>query len=67
MLLPLTPQGTVEDRILALQEAKRQVVSAALNEEGRADASQTGTRLSFEELKYLFGVGAAPPLVGSRT
>ena len=50
------PQNTVEERILELQQRKREVVAAALNEEGRGDASQTGTRLTMEDLKYLFGV-----------
>jgi len=44
---------TVEDRILALQEEKRQLVEAALDE---GSLKQLG-RLSERELAYLFGVG----------
>ena len=44
------PAGTVEDRILALQEKKRLVVEAALNEE----ESRTVARLGRQELGYLF-------------
>ena len=43
---------TVEDRILALQEKKRAVISEALDEK----ASQGVSRLSPRELAYLFGI-----------
>ncbi|XP_010908905.1 helicase-like transcription factor CHR28 isoform X1 [Elaeis guineensis] len=47
----LTIKDTVEDRILALQEEKRKMVSSAFGED------QTGghaTRLTVEDLRYLF-------------
>ena len=44
--------GTVEDRIQELQEKKRRLVNAALDEEG---AQSTG-RLSVSELRGLFGI-----------
>ncbi|CAJ2504481.1 Uu.00g118750.m01.CDS01 [Anthostomella pinea] len=43
---------TVEDRIVALQERKRELVDAALSEK----ASQSIGRLSADDLAYLFGV-----------
>lgn len=47
----LTIKDTVEDRILALQEEKRKMVASAFGE----DQSQgSGTRLTVEDLKYLF-------------
>ncbi|KAK4155315.1 P-loop containing nucleoside triphosphate hydrolase protein [Chaetomidium leptoderma] len=46
---------TVEDRILALQENKRRLVEAALDE----GQSKTLGRLSERELAYLFGVNPA--------
>ncbi|XP_058097810.1 helicase-like transcription factor CHR28 isoform X3 [Magnolia sinica] len=49
----LTIKDTVEDRILALQEEKRKMVSSAFGED------QTGnfaTRLTVEDLRYLFMV-----------
>ncbi|KAK4421240.1 Helicase-like transcription factor CHR28 [Sesamum alatum] len=49
----LTVKDTVEDRILALQQRKRKMVSSAFGED------QTGsrqTRLTVEDLKYLFKV-----------
>ncbi|KAK4042477.1 P-loop containing nucleoside triphosphate hydrolase protein [Parachaetomium inaequale] len=46
---------TVEDRILALQENKRKLVEAALDE----GQSKNVGRLSERELAYLFGVGPA--------
>jgi SNF2 family DNA or RNA helicase len=46
---------TVEDRILALQENKRKLVEAALDE----GESKSVGRLSERELAYLFGVGPA--------
>jgi SNF2 family DNA or RNA helicase len=57
---------TVEDRIIALQEKKRALISEALDEK----ASQSLGRLSVQELAYLFGisrnVGDALPAAGSR-
>ncbi|KAK7959385.1 uncharacterized protein PG986_004239 [Apiospora aurea] len=44
--------GTIEDRILELQEKKRRLVGAALSEEGARGI----TRLSLQELRGLFGV-----------
>ncbi|KAL1837336.1 hypothetical protein VTJ49DRAFT_3979 [Mycothermus thermophilus] len=52
----LLVEGTVEDRILALQESKRGLVEAALDEGG----SRSVGRLSERELAYLFGVGVGP-------
>lgn len=52
----LLVEGTVEDRILALQESKRGLVEAALDEGGARSVGQ----LSERELAYLFGVGPAP-------
>lgn len=46
---------TVEDRILALQEQKRNLVEAALDE----GSSRNLARLSTRELGYLFGVNSA--------
>ena len=48
MLIP----GTVEDRIIELQEKKRAIISQALDEK----ASQNIARLGVQELAYLFGV-----------
>ncbi|KAI2619886.1 SNF2 family N-terminal domain-containing protein [Hypoxylon sp. NC1633] len=45
-------EGTVEDRIRALQERKRKVVNAALSEEG----AQGAGRLTMGELRGLFGI-----------
>lgn len=44
--------GTVEDRIVALQESKKTLVDAALCEKGAAKVS----RLNVEELRSLFGL-----------
>jgi SNF2 family DNA or RNA helicase len=44
---------TVEDRIVAIQDRKREVINAALDEK----ASKSLTRLNLNELKYLFGMG----------
>ncbi|KAI4249743.1 MAG: hypothetical protein L6R40_000532 [Gallowayella cf. fulva] len=44
--------GTVEDRILTLQEEKRAVIESALDENASKQVSRLGTR----ELAYLFGV-----------
>jgi len=45
--------GTVEDRILALQEKKRDIIEGALAE----DASKAIARLSAKDLLFLFGIG----------
>lgn len=42
--------GTVEERILALQDSKRKIVSAAFGDGG----SQQASRLTKEDLHYLF-------------
>lgn len=47
----LVPE-TVEDRICVLQDKKREVIGAALDE----NASKSLTRLSVRELSYLFGL-----------
>ncbi|KAG9188400.1 hypothetical protein G6011_02323 [Alternaria panax] len=44
---------TVEDRIVAIQDRKRDEINAALDE----NASKSLTRLNLNELKYLFGMG----------
>ncbi|KAG8163719.1 hypothetical protein KVR01_007016 [Diaporthe batatas] len=44
--------GTVEDRIVALQESKKMLVNAALSEKGAAKIS----KLSLEDLRNLFGL-----------
>lgn len=49
-------EGTVEDRIIALQEKKRQLIGDALDEK----ASQNIARLGARELAYLFGVTRRP-------
>jgi len=43
---------TVEDRILKLQEEKREVITAALSEEQGREVGRLGIR----ELRYLFGI-----------
>ena len=52
-----TVRGTVEDRILALQDRKRAMVAAAFGEdtEGRVRRAQ----LTLEDLVFLFGSGGA--------
>ncbi|KAJ5998393.1 hypothetical protein N7451_006203 [Penicillium sp. IBT 35674x] len=45
-------EGTVEDRIIELQEKKRELIEGALDEGGSMNVSRLGTR----ELAYLFGV-----------
>ncbi len=42
---------TVEDRILALQEKKRELAEAAL---GDGDGGVQASRLTMEDLQYLF-------------
>lgn len=60
-------KGTVEDRIMELQERKRNLVEAALNEQ----ASQGLGRLNQQDLMYLFNGGgerataARPNVYGS--
>ncbi|USW53583.1 Putative helicase, Zinc finger, RING-type, Zinc finger, RING/FYVE/PHD-type [Septoria linicola] len=48
--------GTVEDRIIELQEKKRVLISEALDEKSAANLA----RLGVQELAYLFGVTANP-------
>ncbi|KAJ5349283.1 SNF2-related protein [Penicillium brevicompactum] len=45
-------EGTVEDRIVTLQDQKRELISGALDEGGTMNVSRLDTR----ELAYLFGV-----------
>lgn len=47
----ITIKDTVEDRILALQEEKRKMVASAFGED---HAGASGTRLTVDDLKYLF-------------
>ncbi|KAF2215710.1 hypothetical protein CERZMDRAFT_34801 [Cercospora zeae-maydis SCOH1-5] len=49
-------QGTVEDRIIELQEKKRTLISEALDEQSAANLA----RLGVQELAYLFGVTHDP-------
>ncbi|WIA19197.1 hypothetical protein OEZ85_003842 [Tetradesmus obliquus] len=49
----ITIPGTVEERILELQEKKRAIVDAALAE--GADASAAANRLTMDDLFFLFG------------
>ncbi|KAK1257054.1 hypothetical protein QJS04_geneDACA019216 [Acorus gramineus] len=49
----MTIKDTVEDRILALQEEKRMMVSSAFGED---KAGNIATRLTMEDLRYLFMV-----------
>ncbi|KAJ0965942.1 hypothetical protein J5N97_027080 [Dioscorea zingiberensis] len=49
----LTVKDTVEDRILALQEKKREMVASAFGED---ESGSRQTRLTVEDLKYLFAV-----------
>ena len=48
-------EGTVEDRIVALQERKRELINVALDEK----KAQSLSRLGREELMFLFGSGNA--------
>ncbi|WJX22233.1 hypothetical protein P8452_11557 [Trifolium repens] len=50
-VLRLTVKDTVEDRILALQQKKRQMVASAFGEDGNGDRQ---SRLTVDDLKYLF-------------
>ncbi|KAM7263381.1 hypothetical protein ACFE04_001064 [Oxalis oulophora] len=47
----LTVENTVEDRILALQKKKREMVASAFGEDG---TNNQQTRLTVEDLSYLF-------------
>lgn len=49
----LTVANSIEDRILALQEKKRIMVSSVLGQDGGGGAA---SRLSIEDLKSLFNV-----------
>ncbi|KAK7280653.1 hypothetical protein RJT34_25719 [Clitoria ternatea] len=49
----ITIKDTVEDRILALQEEKRKMVASAFGEE---HAGSSASRLTVDDLKYLFMV-----------
>ncbi|XP_050270956.1 helicase-like transcription factor CHR28 isoform X1 [Quercus robur] len=49
----ITIKDTVEDRILALQEEKRKMVASAFGED---QGGGTATRLTVEDLRYLFMV-----------
>ncbi|XP_065868604.1 helicase-like transcription factor CHR28 [Euphorbia lathyris] len=53
----LTIKDTVEDRILALQEEKRRMVASAFGED---PSGGSATRLTVEDLKYLFMGSSAP-------
>ncbi|KAG0557107.1 hypothetical protein KC19_11G102700 [Ceratodon purpureus] len=46
-----TVKDTIEDRILALQERKRQIVASAF---GETDGGENGSRLTTEDLTFLF-------------
>lgn len=48
----ITVAGSVEDRILELQQRKRELVAAALSE--GHDGAAAGGRLSLEDLRFLF-------------
>lgn len=50
-VLRLTVKDTVEDRILALQQKKREMVSSAFGED---ETGSSQTRLTVDDLKYLF-------------
>ncbi|KAI4296663.1 hypothetical protein L6164_036604 [Bauhinia variegata] len=50
-VLRLTVKDTVEDRILALQQKKRKMVSSAFGEDGSGGRQ---SRLTVDDLKYLF-------------
>jgi SNF2 family DNA or RNA helicase len=52
----LVPE-TVEDRIIALQDQKRELILAALDEK----AGRSISRLGVGDLMYLFGMGGRPP------
>lgn len=52
----LVVAGTVEDRILSLQEKKREVIESAWGEGGRSELS----RLTKDDILYLFGMRQRP-------
>ncbi|KAL8112980.1 helicase-like transcription factor CHR28 isoform X3 [Apium graveolens] len=52
-VLRLTVKDTVEDRILALQQKKREMVASAFGED---ESGSRQTRLTVEDLQYLFNV-----------
>ncbi|CAL5432841.1 unnamed protein product [Camellia sinensis] len=52
-VLRLTVKDTVEDRILALQQKKKVMVASAFGED---ETGSRQTRLTVEDLKYLFMV-----------
>lgn len=52
-VLRLTVKDTVEDRILALQEKKREMVASAFGED---ETGSRQTRLTVEDLEYLFKI-----------
>ncbi|XP_057462805.1 helicase-like transcription factor CHR28 [Actinidia eriantha] len=52
-VLRLTVKDTVEDRILALQQKKREMVASAFGED---ESGSRQTRLTVEDLEYLFRV-----------
>ncbi|KAK1375281.1 putative SWI/SNF-related matrix-associated actin-dependent regulator of chromatin subfamily A member 3-like 2 [Heracleum sosnowskyi] len=52
-VLRLTVKDTVEDRILALQQKKREMVASAFGED---ETGSRQTRLTVEDLQYLFNV-----------
>ena len=49
-------EGTVEDRIIQLQEKKREMINTALDENEARKIARLGVR----ELAYLFGVTRDP-------
>nr|GEW30504.1 helicase-like transcription factor CHR28 [Tanacetum cinerariifolium] len=51
-VLRLTVKETIEDRILELQKKKREMVASAFGED---EAGRRQTRLTVNDLKYLFG------------
>jgi len=54
-VIRITIQGTVEDRILSLQEKKREMVDAALVEGGGSqEGHHAASRLTERDLEYLF-------------
>ncbi|KAL3522226.1 hypothetical protein ACH5RR_015060 [Cinchona calisaya] len=53
-VLRLTVKDTVEDRILALQQKKREMVASAFGED---ETGSRAARLTVEDLDYLFGRG----------
>lgn len=58
MALPEKHRETVEERILYMQDAKRQIAEAALTDGGAAGQM----RLSLQDLRVLFGLAERAPL-----